>query len=135
MSLSPKQERFCVAYAKLGDGAKAAREAGYSRRTAASQASALLTKHEISERVRELMEGYAGETLAALSRIDKQREILTDGADRAIKVLFAVLDDPETNADLRVKIALAVMDRAGHAPRPEQDNKETTIRIIGGLPD
>ena len=133
--LSPRQEKFCVAYAKLGDGAKAAREAGYSAHTAASKASQLLTKVEISNRVRELQEQFAAETLNSLSRIDKQRDILIDGADKAIRVLFAVLDDPETNPDLRVRIALAVMDRAGHNPKADTEQKETTIRIICGLPD
>ena len=49
-----RHERFCREYIKDGNGARAAREAGYSEHTAASQASRLLTAVNIQRRLNEL---------------------------------------------------------------------------------
>ena len=130
--LTPRQEKFCIAYAKLGVGAKAAREAGYSEGAAKQTACALLAREAVSNRVKELRAQYAIEELAALSLTDRQREALAVAADRAITVLLTTLDATATSPELRVKIAISILDRAGHAPRPESDSKE---QIIGGLPE
>lgn len=52
MTLSPRQLAFARAYALSGCAAKAAREAGYSARTAKSQGARLLTKANLREAVR-----------------------------------------------------------------------------------
>ncbi len=132
--LTHRQERFCVAYAKLGIGARAAREAGYSAHASKQTACALLAKEAVANRVRELRGQFAAEELKALSLADRQREALAEAADRAIKVLLAALDAKGSSPELRVKAALGILDRAGHAPRAEQDAKEVTVRVIGGLP-
>ena len=49
-----RHERFCREYIKDGNGARAAREAGYSPHTAAAQASRLLTHVNIQRRLDEL---------------------------------------------------------------------------------
>ncbi len=51
-----KHERFCQEYILDLNGAKAAERAGYSKKTARTQANQLLTKLDISERVAELKE-------------------------------------------------------------------------------
>jgi phage terminase small subunit len=52
--LSDKQERFCLEYVKDSNGTQSAIRAGYSERTANEQASRMLAKVNIQERVAEL---------------------------------------------------------------------------------
>lgn len=54
--MKPKQELFCLEYLKDLNGTQAAIRAGYSARSAASQAEALLRNPEIAARVREGIE-------------------------------------------------------------------------------
>lgn len=54
--LNDKQDLFCREYIKDWNGAAAAIRAGYSKRTAASQASRLLTKVNISARIGKAMQ-------------------------------------------------------------------------------
>ena len=55
MVMSAKRERFCQEYAKDCNGTKAAIRAGYSEKTAKSQACRLLTKGDVKARVDELL--------------------------------------------------------------------------------
>lgn len=50
--LTPQQERFCQEYAVDYNGTNAAKRAGYSESTAASQASRLLKNAKVLSRVR-----------------------------------------------------------------------------------
>jgi len=52
--LSPKQDRFCQVYVIELNGKKAAIKAGYSKKTAESQASRLLSKAKVRARVDQL---------------------------------------------------------------------------------
>jgi hypothetical protein len=52
--LNPRQEAFCLAYARTGNATASATEAGYSSKTAAVQAVALLRNPKVSERLAEL---------------------------------------------------------------------------------
>jgi len=54
MTLSPQEESFCAAYAEGVSGAEAARLAHYAPTNARGQASRMLTRPHISERVAEL---------------------------------------------------------------------------------
>lgn len=49
--LTPKQEAFCQCYARHGNATRAAKEAGYSEKTAHAIGHALLNKAEIIERI------------------------------------------------------------------------------------
>lgn len=74
MTLSAKQEMFVLAYVGRAsfNAAEAARQAGYSARTADRQGSRLLKNAEISARVREMLEATAlssAEILAHLAAI------------------------------------------------------------------
>lgn len=51
---NPKRETFCREYVLCGNSAEAARQAGYSSRTARTIGSALLTDIDVAERVAEL---------------------------------------------------------------------------------
>ena len=52
--LNEQQEKFCIEYIKTLNCTKAALAVGYSKKTATSQGSRLLTKVEIQERLSEL---------------------------------------------------------------------------------
>jgi phage terminase small subunit len=53
-ALTPRQEAFCLAYVGCLNAAQAAREAGYSMRTAKKQGSRLLTNVDLSNRIEQL---------------------------------------------------------------------------------
>lgn len=54
MTLTPKAEMFCLEYLKDLNGTRAAIRAGYSPRSAKVQASRMLTKVNVSDRIKEL---------------------------------------------------------------------------------
>ena len=54
MSVSKKYEIFCQHYALSRNGTESAKQAGYSNKSAANQASRLLQRSEIQERILEI---------------------------------------------------------------------------------
>ena len=54
MKMSPKQEKFCLEYARSGNATEAAKLAGYSGKTAYSVGGRLLKNVEIQTRLQEL---------------------------------------------------------------------------------
>lgn len=67
--MSEKQKKFCEIYAACGNGAEAAREAGYSERTARSQAQRLLTNVDVLKYVRQLQDEAATARIASLKMV------------------------------------------------------------------
>lgn len=67
--LSPQQMRFCAAYARTGDGAASAVEAGYAPGAAKVQASRLLTKANIRAEVDRLLSGALDKAEVSVERI------------------------------------------------------------------
>jgi len=61
--LTPKQIKFCEEYVVDLNGTQAAIRAGYSEKTANEQASQLLAKLSIQEKVKELQNGLSESTL------------------------------------------------------------------------
>ena len=54
MKLTPKQEKFCELYASLGNATEAAKQAGYSEKTAYAIGTENLKKLEIQKRIADL---------------------------------------------------------------------------------
>ena len=76
MTLNPRQEAFCQSYARYGNATRAAKEAGYSVKTAYSQGFDLLKKPEISTRIEGIKQARfkavhmsADETLAEIAKV------------------------------------------------------------------
>lgn len=67
--MNERQRRFCVAYAACGNAAQAAREAGYSKKTARSQGQRMLTNVDILEYVRELQDEAATARIASMKQV------------------------------------------------------------------
>ena len=75
---TPKQEAFCQSYARYSNATRAAREAGYSQKTAHSIGHELLTKPEIMELVETIRQARfrehhasADEVLAELGKLSR----------------------------------------------------------------
>jgi hypothetical protein len=73
-TLTIKQERFVVAYILCGNGAEAARRAGYSERTARQIASENLTKPDVQAAIQALQQAQADEL--ELTRQDVLKALL-----------------------------------------------------------
>ncbi|MDA8391066.1 MAG: terminase small subunit [Gammaproteobacteria bacterium] len=129
-TLTPKQEQFCLAYARLNDGAKAAREAGYAARSARVTACELLTKENIKERVQELKAQRQVETEA---RHEVVQERLSCAAEQAITALEKVLTDDTASASAKVAASIAILDRAGHFPKAT--GAAGQLVVIGAQPE
>lgn len=64
-----RQEKFCMEYLKSGVASKAALLAGYSPKTAKSQACRLLTRVDIKNRMEELMTPITNKNIADIEEI------------------------------------------------------------------
>lgn len=73
--MNERQKRFAEFYAASGNAAQAAREAGYSERTARSIGQHLLTKVDIQKYVQELQEKMESERIADAQEV---KMLLTD---------------------------------------------------------
>jgi len=66
--INKQWEKFCIEYFGDKNGKDAAIAAGYSPRTARSMASRLLTKVNISDRLRELQEAVANKAIMSVTQ-------------------------------------------------------------------
>jgi len=71
--LKERQEKFCQAYLISRNATSAAKEAGYSERSAYNQGYELLKKPEIQQRLEELEEEYSTD-VDVVSELEKQYE-------------------------------------------------------------
>ena len=85
-NLKPRQEAFCLAYAKSGNATGAYREAGYTVKTdkaASVNASRLLGNANVQARLAELRERTAREAVMSASEMQEAlTEIARDGERR-----------------------------------------------------
>ena len=104
MKLTPKQKKFCEYYIQTGNAAEAARQAGYSEKTAYSIGAENLTKPDISQ--------YIAERMAA-----REKNLVAD-SDEVMRFYTAVMrgtaKDPQgvgVSFSERLKAADALMKR------------------------
>jgi phage terminase small subunit len=107
MELAPRMMIFVTEYLKNGNNAtQAAISAGYSERSAYSQASRLLKSDEVQQ--------YLNKTEQNLNR--DLRTMFTEDAVKAYKVLLEIMDDPMAQHKDRLVAARDLLDRAGYKP-------------------
>ena len=88
--MNERQRRFAEYYAACGNAAEAARQAGYSERTARSQGQRLLTYADIQNYVRELHDQSAIERVASLIQVKAYwSDVMRDPGERTIDRLRA----------------------------------------------
>ena len=77
--MNDKQKRFCELFAASGNATDAAKNAGYSERTAYSQGNRLLKNVECAKYIKELQDQAAAERIADISEVKRTwTEILRD---------------------------------------------------------
>lgn len=117
IELPPMQEAFVVEYIKCRNGAKAARRAGYSQKTARSQAHRLLTNVDILDEIKRRTKANVMELDEALSRL----------ADFARSDLGQWLSD-----DGEIDIAAMKRDGATHIIRKVKRTERSGTTKDGG---
>ena len=75
-SLTHRQERFCHAFVHWANGAEAAREAGYTVRSARKQASVMLQTVRIRARIHEIQTKLAEDAGADMAALIGKLEII-----------------------------------------------------------
>ena len=92
--LNPRQKKFAEYYAKNGNAAKSAREAGYSKTYAEHRTDELLGNVEIAEYIKQLSDKFKEERIISakdrqiiLSDIAKSKEEFASDRIRAIDTL------------------------------------------------
>ncbi len=125
--LTPMQERFALEYARVSNGALAARLAGYSERSARQQAHKLLTSDDVLARVKQLQIEWHEQQVAAIRSlvspaIEALGEIVATGGGRG--------------AQARVLAACSLLDRAGFKPLDRIEAKTAaSITVVLGHDD
>lgn len=74
MKLNPRQEKFCIEYAKTGNATAAYQSAGFqskSQQAAQANSARLLTDEKIQARLRELSEELKSESIASIEELQQ----------------------------------------------------------------
>lgn len=117
--LSPKQLRFCELYAQSGNGTQAAIAAGYSRQSAAAQASRLLKNRKVRQYLDRLQTKAAGEAIADIAEVQS--------------VLSDLLRDTKKPPAARIGAAnLLLKSRDAYTPpdEPLPDDPKDSVQIV-----
>ena len=102
--LTPKQKKFCDEYLKLGNATQAAKNAGYSEKTAMSMGGENLRKQQILDYINARQEQIASKDIADIEEIMKY---LTDVMRGKIKDQF----DLDASLSERTKAAQELLKR------------------------
>jgi phage terminase small subunit len=103
--MTDQQELFVIEYVKLGckNATQAAKNAGYSEKTARSQAQRLLTNVDIQQKLNDIKSQLTEEL---------QNRFVVE-ASTAFDVLQKIMNDDNAKDSDRIKCATDVLDRAG----------------------
>lgn len=113
--MSPKQEKFCLEYAKTGNATQAAEMAGYSEKTAYSIGGRLLKNVEIQKKLLELAEEFKTEKVADVTE--------------SLELLTGIARDKKQKGITRVK-AIELLLKAQGAFANQQVNLSVTAPVI-----
>lgn len=120
--MTDRQRRFAEAFAACGNAAQAAREAGYSARTARSQGQRLLTNVDILKYAREIQDKTSA------SRISSMLQVRAFWSD--------VLNDPAEKTADRLRAGELLAKAAGaflHVrPGPDDDVGRLALGAVDG---
>ena len=111
MVLNARQTKFAQEYWATGNGTQSAIKAGYSEKTAYSQASQLLKNVEIQKKIKELEEE---------SRALLQQQFSRDAIE-ARKIMFKLMENDDTPENVRLSAAKDFLDRAGYKPTEDMN--------------
>lgn len=123
--LTEQRKRFVEEYIKLHckNATQAAINAGYSSKTASSQASTILKDTEVLEYLREQK-----------SRLESDlRQEFVFGASEAYQVMLDILKNPDSRDSDRINIAKDFLDRAGFRPQERSESQRFVHPLISDL--
>lgn len=106
MTLNTRQEKFAQEYWKTGHGTNSAINAGYSKKSAHTQANLLLNNIKVQERIKEL---------ESQSRDELQQQFSRDAIE-ARKIMFNIMKSDDAPEHVRLSAAKDFLDRAGYKP-------------------
>lgn len=125
--LSPAQKNFVLAYLKHGNGTKAAKEAGYSPRSAHAQASALLRNPKIAEYMDEVRERIESEKIADIDEVMEYYTRVMRGEEKEqFDLPVAIADKTNAAKELLKRLTNINISNAqivqiiNNIPKPEQ---------------
>ena len=129
MALNAKQERFCEEYLVDLNATQAAIRAGYSKKTAKSQGSRLLTKADVSARVGELKAERVKRTEITADRVLRElaRVAFVDPTD--VLNMETATVKPDVSADDRAVIA-AVKVKYIPVKQYDEDGELTVVDAV-----
>ena len=115
--MTERARKFCEYYAASGNGCDAAKKAGYSERSARTQASRLLQDPEIIAEIKRLQEASRSE------RIADSEEVKT--------LLSSLMRDAEQRTNARLRAADMLLKAGGDYLRPVEDPSTATEEESG----
>ena len=126
MTLNARRTKFAQEYWATGNGTQSAIKAGYSEKTAYSQANQLLKNVEIQKKIKELEEE---------SRALLQQQFSRDAIE-ARKIMFNIMQDDDAPENVRLSAAKDFLDRAGYKPTDDMNIHSTgdmgiTVEWVG----
>lgn len=121
MKLTPKQKAFADLYIKLGNATEAARQAGYSAKTARYIAAENLAKPVIAEYIHERMSNQDKERMASA---DEVLEFYTAVMRGEVKDQFGI----DASLSDRIKAGIELMKR--HAVCENKSTDDNEIHVV-----
>lgn len=126
MTLNTRQEKFAQEYWKTGHGTNSAINAGYSKKSAHTQANLLLNNIKVQERIKEL---------ESQSRDELQQQFSRDAIE-ARKIMFNIMKSDDAPEHVRLSAAKDFLDRAGYKPTDDMNIHSTgdmgiTVEWVG----
>ena len=115
MTLNQRQKKFAHEYWISGNGTQAAIKAGYSEKSAHTQANILLKNIKIQEKIKEYEEE---------SRTLLQQQFARDAIE-ARKIMFNIMQDDDAPENVRLSAAKDFLDRAGYKPTEDMNVHST----------
>ncbi len=140
--LNPKQEAFCLHYAKTGNATESYKQAGYNPKndnSAGANARRLLLNDKIKARLQELSAEMAADKIASIREIQERMTAILRGEVQEEQVVVEGCGDGYSSATIvKRQPQLKDMLKAGETLARMQggfDNKihvEMTIPVFGG---
>lgn len=126
MALTQRQRIFCEAFLRTNNQTKAAKEAGYSEKTAYSQGNRLLKNVEIDAYIKTRLDEINREQIASTDEVMRFFTSVMRGTEKDQFGLDASLSD-------RIKAGQEIVKRFDSIKQPEQDDTNARMSTLASL--
>ena len=136
--MNAKQERFCLEYAKSGNGADAYKKAGYKCKTnsiASANVTRLLKNESIQARLKELTEGMRSDAIANAAEVQERLTRILRMEETEDQVITEGLGDGITEARIvRKRPMLKDVIKAGETLAKMQGAYDYSVNVNVNIP-